>query len=83
MDRFSSGAEWMVEGVCRTEGYPDLWFPEKGGSANPAKRLCRSCPVIMECLNWAVYRGEVHGVWGGKSPSELEEIRDRLDVLDR
>lgn len=82
MDKFSSGAAWMTEGVCRSVGYPDLWFPEKGCSPNQAKRLCRSCPVIMECLEWAVYRVEVHGVWGGKSASELVEIRQRLGVLD-
>lgn len=82
MDKFSSGAEWMVEGVCRSEAYPDLWFPNKGDSANPAKRLCRSCPVIVDCLSWALERGEEHGIWGGKSASELVEMRERLGILD-
>ncbi|MFI5659048.1 WhiB family transcriptional regulator [Streptomyces sp. NPDC051684] len=30
----------------------------------------RHCPVIMECLRWAVATGQTTGVWGGASESE-------------
>lgn len=71
----------MTFGSCRSVGNPDVWFPEKGQNSNLAKRICQECPVIMQCLEWALYRGEDHGVWGGKTPSELEEMRVRLGIL--
>lgn len=72
----------MRLGSCRTAGYPDLWFPEKGGNPKAAQRICRECPVRIECLEHGLRCHEVHGVWGGKTPAELEEMRVRLGMLD-
>ena len=73
----------MISGSCRSALDPDAWFPAKGIVPGTAKRVCRTCPVIMECLSYALATGQKYGVWGGKTPGELEEMRDRLGILDR
>jgi WhiB family redox-sensing transcriptional regulator len=69
--------EWKLEGLCRTVD-PELWFPEKGSSAPEAKRLCRRCPVIQQCLAYALENREIYGVWGGHTANELKLLRQRL-----
>lgn len=39
-----------------------------------AKAICRTCPVREQCLQYALGRAEPHGVWGGLSPEEREEL---------
>lgn len=64
---------WMYEGLCGQVD-PDLWHPEKSGSAREAKRICAACPVADLCLRYALDHGESWGVWGGKSPQEREAL---------
>lgn len=73
----------MLLGSCRTSRHPDMWFPDRHGSPKAAQRICGECPVAMECLSYGLLRNEAHGVWGGKTPGQLEEMRDRLGILDR
>ena len=49
---------------------PEMFFPEKGESTRPAKRVCAGCEVRAECLQDALDRGERFGVWGGLSERE-------------
>jgi WhiB family redox-sensing transcriptional regulator len=55
----------MAEGVCR-ETDPELWFPAKGDNSLAARTICQTCPVRVECLDWALRHNEI-GVWGGTS----------------
>lgn len=66
--------EWRESAVCRQVD-PDLWFPEAGDNGFDAKRVCRTCPVQPECLEFAVQTGARDGIWGGKAPEELLQIR--------
>ncbi|MFJ9175588.1 WhiB family transcriptional regulator [Streptomyces sp. NPDC102360] len=66
--------EWLDSAACVDED-PDLFFPV--GTTGPAmddveeaKEVCRRCPVITECLRWAVSTGQTTGVWGGTSEGE-------------
>ena len=55
---------------------PDLFFPERGGSAAPAKRVCSTCPVKDKCLQYAVDAVEIlDGVWGGTTVHERRPLR--------
>jgi WhiB family transcriptional regulator, redox-sensing transcriptional regulator len=65
---------WLDRARC-AEVDPDLWFPEQGGNARPAKRICRRCPVRRPCLDYALRNGEMHGIWGATSPEDRERIR--------
>ncbi|AXH69480.1 WhiB family transcription factor [Mycobacterium phage Mantra] len=44
---------------------PEVFFPEKGKSAKPAKRICSRCEVRVECLEFALANRENYGVFGG------------------
>jgi WhiB family redox-sensing transcriptional regulator len=47
---------------------PDIFFPADDGLiSNDAKRICNKCPVMAECLEFALSHNEKHGVWGGLS----------------
>ena len=70
---------WSVSAACRTED-PELFFPL--GTAGPsllqveaAKQVCRRCPVVDACLDWALRTGQSAGVWGGLSETERRTLR--------
>lgn len=62
--------DWRDQAACRGED-PDLFFPYPGETIRieNAKAICRSCPVWMECLQWATEQ-RVEGVWGGTTEEE-------------
>lgn len=46
----------------RRHAQPDLWFPERGQSTFPARRVCATCEV-KRCLDVAAVGEERHGIW--------------------
>jgi WhiB family transcriptional regulator, redox-sensing transcriptional regulator len=70
------GQEWTLLGRC-AQVDPELFFPEKGGSGQEAKRICRDCPVRQQCLEDAMDRNEPFGIWGGLSERERRALRRR------
>lgn len=65
--------DWSQSAECQYVG-GDLWFPEKGGPVREAKRICGSCAVRGECLEYAIANGIRFGIWGGKSEVERRRI---------
>lgn len=53
-----------------------VFFPDKGGTNAPAKRVCGRCPVREACLRNALDTGEEWGTWGGLSPKERRLLLD-------
>lgn len=71
---------WTDAALC-AQVDTDLWFPEKqkgAAATKEAKAVCRRCPVVDECLNYALRRGESHGVWGGHSSKERQRMKRGL-----
>lgn len=72
---------WMDDGKCVQIG-PGLFFPEEGGAGGAvyaeAKAVCATCPVQVECLEFALEVDDRHGVWGGLSPRERAELRGQV-----
>lgn len=73
--------DWRHQAACRDHD-PEIWFPV--GTSGPAlaqtgeaKAVCRRCPVVAECLAWAVSSGQDFGVWGGMSEGERREMSRR------
>jgi WhiB family redox-sensing transcriptional regulator len=62
-----------------TEVDPEIFFPNysDGGefAEAMAKKVCRSCPIINECLEFALYTGDRWSILGATTPSEREAIR--------
>lgn len=65
---------WHEDAACTSIG-GDEWFPNKGESTRDAKGICRTCPVITQCLNWALDHDERFGVWGGLSERERRKLK--------
>lgn len=71
--QYDAEHSWMLSGSCR-EREPGFFFPSDGVGVDRARRVCATCPVKQECLEYALrYRIE-HGVWGGASERERRRI---------
>lgn len=71
----SRDLEWQAYAKCRDYD-PELWSPDKGEHGLQAIRICRACPVIMECRAFGD-RAEAgnnkdgtHGILGGETVKE-------------
>ncbi|ASR85557.1 WhiB transcriptional factor [Mycobacterium phage Krueger] len=65
---------WEADALC-AQVDPEIFFPDKGESAKPAKRVCLACPVREVCLDRATERGELFGIWGGTTAYERKLAR--------
>ena len=67
---------WQSDALC-AQTDPEAFFPEKGGSTRDAKRICTSCEVRAQCLEYALQNDERFGIWGGLSERERRKLRRR------
>lgn len=68
---------WMDEAKCNADT-AEMFFPEKGDPKSlggEAKAICAGCPVIEQCLEWALETNERYGVWGGTTAYERRALR--------
>ncbi|MCW2528635.1 MAG: transcription factor WhiB [Pseudonocardiales bacterium] len=79
--------DWQVEAACRGMSAATFFNPdnERGKSKRlreaGAKAVCATCPVLANCLDWALTVREPYGIWGGKNPAEREEMLNGRNVL--
>jgi WhiB family redox-sensing transcriptional regulator len=68
---------------------PDWWFPEeKPGrvtwsrtyEANTARNICKSCPILVECRDYALQYHGITGIWGGMDRHERREMQIQLGI---
>ena len=67
---------WQTDSLC-AQTDPEAFFPEKGGSTRDAKKICASCEVRAQCLEYALANDERFGIWGGLSERERRKLRKR------
>jgi len=72
---------WRQKAACLNED-PELFFPigTTGAALDQiqrAKAICRKCPVITQCLKWALDTAQESGVWGGMSEEERRVLLRR------
>src|ERR1022692_3682909 len=82
--RFEGGVDrrdWRYPAAFRDVD-PELFFPI--GNTGPAllqideaRQVCRRCPVMEPCLEWAIDSGQDAGVWGGLSEDERRALKRR------
>jgi len=72
---FHHKVETAEEIPCRD--IPEIFFPDefpvgqlRTKAGQMAKDLCNECPIIKDCLLYAVTNKEAFGVWGGTLPNE-------------
>jgi WhiB family transcriptional regulator, redox-sensing transcriptional regulator len=75
-DEDEAAAGWQERALC-AQTDPEAFFPEKGGSTREAKKVCVSCEVRAECLEYALEHDERFGIWGGLSERERRKLKKR------
>lgn len=74
-DRPDDGFDWLRGASCAGADTEDF-FPGGGrGSTSAAKAFCSTCPVMEECLRYAMERPWLAGVWGGLSAYQRRDLR--------
>jgi len=77
----SQARDWPSQARCK--GQPtEIFFAadnERGMELRRsewlAKQICRSCPVLEACRNYALDAPEPYGIWGALTPSERQRLR--------
>ena len=75
----TGGEHWEERAACRGPQYdPDDWFALNPMGVDRAVTVCRTaCPVIQECLVFALRTGQPVGVWGGVTDKERRRMARR------
>ena len=81
---FTGPLAWTAEAACT--GQTDLFFAPAGERPEArvvreeaARSICRSCPVLGQCREWARENRE-YGFWGGESEEERAAAGYRVDM---
>src|SRR5919201_6168827 len=81
---FTGPLTWTTEAAC--QGQTRLFFAPAGERPEAravreaqARRVCASCPALVECRQWARDHRE-YGFWGGESEEERAAAGFRVDM---
>jgi|SRR5688572_8454779 WhiB family redox-sensing transcriptional regulator len=81
---FSGPLAWTDDAACT--GQTRLFFAPPGERPearavreSSARGVCRACPVLIECRDWARDNRE-YGFWGGESEEERAAAGYRVDM---
>jgi WhiB family redox-sensing transcriptional regulator len=78
--------EWQDRARCLGVSQDIFYGPEEGQGTKRhrptltptdiarAKSYCQECEVNVECLEFALRMDEHHGIWGGLTPRERENL---------
>jgi len=74
-------SSWQLRAACRGEDSTYFFAPsyfekrwEKDAREAVAKAICRRCPVLDECREYALQVREAHGIWGGLNEMERRAL---------
>lgn len=90
VDRMPAGSSngWQFDAACRGEDSALFFAPsyferreEKAAREARAKAICARCPVLDDCLEFALRVRESHGVWGGQNEQERRQLLRRRRTL--
>ena len=60
---------------------PETFQSDHPSRIAAAKRVCASCPILSDCLKWAIDNFE-EGVWGGTTGWERQRLSVAESILD-
>lgn len=75
----STDQAWRNHAACLEED-PELFFPEGESERyqrqiDAALEVCGSCPVVDECLSYALEADQRTGIWGGTTAEQRRRLR--------
>lgn len=85
--------DWKTQAACRGSIDDLTWFPRTKSQVRTGKRICKGpdpiyhpeqgCPVQAECLQYALDKGILFGIWGGLDHWELARLQGRVSPSQR
>ncbi len=76
MSSVADHVHWRNRAACAGLD-TQLFFPSQGESISEAKEICASCPVRVECADYALASGQRFGIWGGTTERDRRRERGR------
>lgn len=67
---------WMGDGACVGQDL-ETFYPARGTYTDRGKKICRDCPVRVQCMDYALRHRE-WGVWGGTDDADRDTFRRKL-----
>lgn len=70
---------WARDALCAEIGV-EVYF----NNYVRAKAACRTCPVVNECLEWALTFDDdtdQYGIFGGLSPADRKKLREHRNKI--
>jgi WhiB family redox-sensing transcriptional regulator len=66
---------WIQEAACK--GQTELFYPRQGDNSSFAKaaQICSTCPVLIECDEYAMTNYERFGIWAGMNEKKRRVAR--------
>lgn len=87
---FDVQEEWELQARCRGQDAtlffgPNRFEPKRERLAREAaaKEVCRSCPALEACREYALGEEEIYGVWGGMGESDRRAALARRQGLHK
>ena len=79
---------WQLSANCREQDSALFFNPE--GERGPtrdrrddaAKAICLGCPVLRDCRAHALAIDGLHGVWGGMSRADRDDLKLSVDGVN-
>jgi WhiB family redox-sensing transcriptional regulator len=75
---------WQYRAACKGPQSELFFAPnhlerkdERLRRESAAKAICQSCPVLRQCLDYALMVREPHGIWGGLNEYERRQLLSR------
>jgi WhiB family redox-sensing transcriptional regulator len=68
-----SHLDWATYGACNYQPR-NLMYTKGAKRVQKAKKVCATCPVAAECLEWAIENDEIFGIWGGMTRRERMQL---------
>ena len=78
-DKPEPDEDWHSKALC-LEMDGDIFFPERGGSAEAARKICAKCDVKEPCLESQLALSSSEdggGIWAGTTVKERQKMRKK------
>lgn len=71
-------------GGAECQQMPEIYFPEDNVAWSErrkevlvTKMICKRCPIVEQCLSYALAAKEPWGIWAGTTPEERNQTGNR------
>lgn len=74
--------DWMEQAACIGHN-PAWWFWDENtdrDTKHSAVAICKSCPVRVACLDYALKTNSSYGIWGAMTENARKTIKGNSDA---